>query len=204
MAENRRFKPLMPTTVLATISSARPDPIGTKRRRRVSRVSTSDGSDAIENIERLQKKYKIEVENPSTYPSLKAPPQPPIDRPEPDVVFNESKIRREMERRQFQPLSEDWYWRIQQEVYKLDEEEWGALAVDLDYLKLLKRDWRYMIKMLDIIDRNSAGVITVQELGHVPMTIDDYVSWLFLSTIVMTVGLGICVWRHLFTRLTSL
>ncbi|KAF7876815.1 hypothetical protein EAF04_001898 [Stromatinia cepivora] len=176
MAERRRvFKPIMPTTSLAQIAPGPPDPLGTRKRNRISRVTTSDGSSITDMLDSKGKRYKIELENPSHYAATtKAPPRPPIARPDPDTL--ESVKRAEMERRQFAPLSADWFLRIFDELYRVDEDKWGPWAVDLDRMKLLKSDFRFLMK---ILDRDSASAVhQFQELGHVPMTIVDLYIYL--------------------------
>ncbi|EDN95416.1 predicted protein [Sclerotinia sclerotiorum 1980 UF-70] len=176
MAEGRRIiSPIMPTTSLAHIAPGPPDPLGGKKSNRITRVSTSDGSSITEMLDGKGKRFKIDVENPSYYAATpKAPPRPPIARPDPDKL--ESKKRTEMERRQFAPLTADWFVRIVEQVYRVDEERWGKWAVDLDKMKLLRSDFRFLMKILDTDPTNDND--DDQELAHVPMTIVDLYIYL--------------------------
>lgn len=80
-----------------------------------------------------------------------------------------------MERRQFEPMTRDWVWRVLSEMYKVDEKLWGKWAIDLDGVKLAKGDWRYLLKShYNAWCEN--GMMEEQELGHVTNTVADLVS----------------------------
>lgn len=86
-----------------------------------------------------------------------------------------SKLRLEMERRQFQPLSDDWFYRMFQEMYRIDEYEWTEWAVNLEWMKVTRRDFRYLMKLLDLPIWNGVKW-SIHEMGHVTATIVDLVS----------------------------
>ncbi|TGO86360.1 hypothetical protein BPOR_0311g00130 [Botrytis porri] len=160
----------MPTTSIAEIQIP-PGPLQRiSKRKRVTRMITRDGCKESSIINELRKKYEIDLEHPPFYPPKITLPQPPIPRPESDKL--NSKIRSEMERRQFAPLTPDWIWRVLTEMYRVDEEKWGKWAVDLDGMKLPKADWRYLLKALDLGFRGN-GEMEDHELGHVTNTIAD-------------------------------
>ncbi|QSZ33463.1 hypothetical protein DSL72_005031 [Monilinia vaccinii-corymbosi] len=174
MAGNRRIRTIMPTTSLTRISPEDFDFPGPRKRRCVSRVTTSDGTDFGATLEEFQKAEDIVLRAPSTYPTTKAPPPAPIPRPEPDDV--NSKLRLEMERRQFQPLSDDWFWRMLEEMYRVDEKKWTMWAVDLDWMKVLRADFRYLMKILEVTTRSVSR--QTYNMGHVTPTIVDLYIYL--------------------------
>ena len=174
MANEWKFRSRMPTTSIARISQDPPiPPQHITKRKRITRVITTDACKESGIINELRKKYEIDLEHPPHYPPKITLPQPPIPRPEPDVL--NSKIRNEMERRQFEPMTRDWVWRVLSEMYKVDEKLWGKWAIDLDGVKLAKGDWRYLLKShYNAWCEN--GMMEEQELGHVTNTIADLVS----------------------------
>ncbi|KAF7900790.1 hypothetical protein EAF00_003011 [Botryotinia globosa] len=170
MADAWKFRSRMPTTSITQIQIP-PNPLRRiSKRKRATRVTTSDGCKESSIINELRKKYEIDLEHPPRYPPQFTPPQPPIPRPEPDKL--NSKIRLEMERRQFAPMTPDWVWRVLTEMYKVDEKVWGKWAVDLDGMKLAKGDWRYLLKA-HYRSWEETGAMEDHELGHITNTIVD-------------------------------
>ncbi|KAF5874759.1 uncharacterized protein Bfra_004777 [Botrytis fragariae] len=170
MANDWKFRSRMPTTSIAQIQIP-PGPLRRiSKRKHATRVSTSDGCKESSIINELRKKYEIDLEHPPRYPPQFTLPQPPIPRPESDKL--NSKIRSEMERRQFAPMSPNWVWRVLTEMYKVDEKKWGKWAVDLDGMKLAKGDWRYLLKV-HYRTWSENGAMEEYELGHVTNTIAD-------------------------------
>ncbi|KAI9641295.1 hypothetical protein NHQ30_010097 [Ciborinia camelliae] len=173
MAQTRdKFRTIMPTTSLADITPGPPDPLGTKRRNRITRARTSDASQYGLELERVTKKAKLGPGDPSTYPSHKAPPLPPIDRPDPQLL--KSEIRLKMERMQFQPLTDDWYWRVLEETYKIEDKH-GQWVVDMEKMKLMRIDFRFLLKTLVLPE---APAWSTHSLGHVTPTIVDLYIYL--------------------------
>ncbi|ESZ92906.1 hypothetical protein SBOR_6715 [Sclerotinia borealis F-4128] len=177
MAAPRKTNTIMPTTLIPP-NPPIPDPFGTKKRTRTTRVTTSNASTYHSNLSHLLKKQKIILHDPSTYPVTKSPPRPPIPRPDPKLL--DSAVRLEMERRQFQPLSKEWFLRVLEEMYKVDEKRWSKWAVDMERMKVLKTDFRYLIKATEVGDIVLAnGEVLGESLAHVPLTILDL--YIFLA-----------------------
>ncbi|RAL60691.1 hypothetical protein DID88_010009 [Monilinia fructigena] len=122
-------------------------PLLRSERRRITRVTTSDATEFASTLEEIRKVKGIVLKDPSTYPSTKAPPPPSVPRPEAHDM--DSELRLEMERRQFQPLSDDWFYRMFEEMYRIDETKWTEWAVNLEWMKVTRRDFRYLMKILD-------------------------------------------------------
>ncbi|KAF7956415.1 hypothetical protein EAE96_003756 [Botrytis aclada] len=165
-----KFRSRMPTTSIIQIQIP-PAPLQCiSKRKRVTHEITSDGCKESSIINELRNKYEIDIEHPPRYPPEFTLPQPPIPRPDPDKL--NSKIRLEMERRQFAPMTPDWVCRVLTEMYRVDEKKWGKWAVDLDGMKLAKADWRYLLKA-HYVEFSPNGALEDYELGHVTNTITD-------------------------------
>ncbi|KAB8293402.1 hypothetical protein EYC80_007720 [Monilinia laxa] len=161
MAGNRITRTTVPTTSLHEIAPANFMIEGDQKRRRIT--------------QEIRKVEGIVLKDPSTYPSAKAPPPPSVPRPE--AHDKDSQLRLEMERRQFQPLSDDWFYRMFEEMYRIDETKWTEWAVNLDWMKVTRRDFRYLMKVLDKPEWDGIKWSKF-EMGHVTATIVDLYIYL--------------------------
>lgn len=171
MAEARRVEFIMPSTAPPRFEPRPLGPAEDSRRKRSSRVITSDGTELAAFQELIRKRRHIMPAESSTLPVVRAPPRPPVPRPEANNV--DSAIRRGLERLQFAPLTEEWFKRVLGEIYK-QEEVWGDWTVYMDCLKMLRSDYRFLRKQIPPMTEGP-------EYGHVPPSLVDMVKSNFPS-----------------------